>query len=50
VRSLGFAGIFIISMLVALFSVHLAEVFWLMAALAAAALQLYPFKTAKTNA
>lgn len=50
IRSLGFAGIFLLSMLVALVSVRLAEVFWLAAALAAAGLQLYPFSTAEQHA
>jgi uncharacterized membrane protein len=50
IRSLGFAGIFVLSMLVALVSVRLAEIFWLLAALAAGGLQLYPFSTAEGNA
>jgi uncharacterized membrane protein len=50
IRSLGFAAIFILSMLAALVSVHLAQVVWLLAALTAAGLQLYPFRETQPHA
>lgn len=50
IRSLSFASIFILSMLVALVSVHVAQVFWLLAALTAAGLQLYPFRETQPHA
>jgi uncharacterized membrane protein len=43
IRSIGFAAIFVVSIFVALVSVHLAQATWFLAAIVATGLQLYPF-------
>jgi uncharacterized membrane protein len=50
IRSLGFAAVFVLSMLAALASIHLAQAVWLLAAIVAAGLQLYPFGKVQANA
>lgn len=50
VRSIGFAAVFVASMLFALASVHLAQIVWLLAAIVATGLQLYPFSGVRANA
>jgi uncharacterized membrane protein len=50
VRSIGFAAVFVASMLFALASVHLAQIVWLLAAIVATGLQLYPFPGVRADA